>query len=202
MNAQTQRPVVVTGASTGIGEACALRLDKLGFTVFAGVRKDSDAEKLKQKASPRLTPIFLDVTDPESIASAVKIVTQIVGDRGLFGLVNNAGISIPSPLELIPIAEFQQQMQVNVTGQLAVTQAFLGLLRLRKGRIVNMGSISGRSATPFLGAYNISKFALEGFTDVLRMELRPWGISVSIIEPGAIATPIWEKSFASVDIAL
>jgi NAD(P)-dependent dehydrogenase (short-subunit alcohol dehydrogenase family) len=202
MIAQTQRPVVVTGASTGIGEASALRLDKLGFTVFAGVRKDSDAEKLKQKASPRLTPIFLDVTDAESIASAVEIVTQTVGDRGLFGLVNNAGISIPSPLELIPIAEFEQQMQVNVTGQLAVTQAFLGLLRLTKGRIVNMGSISGRSATPFLGAYNISKFALEGLTDVLRMELRPWGISVSIIEPGAIATPIWEKSFASVDIAL
>ncbi|MDP5338766.1 MAG: SDR family oxidoreductase [Nodularia sp. (in: cyanobacteria)] len=193
--------VVITGASTGIGAACALLLDKLGYFVFAGVRKDEDAEKLQEQASPNLKPIFLDVTDSKSIQSAVATVTNVVGDRGILGLVNNAGIAVPGPLELLPIAEFQQQMDINVTGQLAVTQEFLGLLRLGKGRIVNMGSISGRSAAPFLGAYNASKFALEALTDVMRMELRPWGISVSIIEPGAIATPIWEKSFLQVDTA-
>jgi NAD(P)-dependent dehydrogenase (short-subunit alcohol dehydrogenase family) len=200
MLAKNQGTVVITGASTGIGEACALRLDKLGFCVFAGVRKDSDAQKLQQKASQRLTPIFLDVTDADSIAFAVETVKNTVGDE-IFGLVNNAGIAVPGPLELLPIADFEQQMQVNVTGQLAVTQAFLGLLRQGRGRIVNMGSISGRSAAPFLGAYNASKFALEALTDVMRMELRPWGISVSIIEPGAIATPIWEKSFTQADTA-
>lgn len=199
MVAEIQRVVVITGASTGIGAACALLLDKLGFSVFAGVRKDIDGQALRQKASPRLIPIFLDVTDPESIISAVETVKNAVGDRGIWGLVNNAGIVIPGPLELLPIADFRHQIEVNVTGQLAVTQGFLGLLRQGRGRIVNMGSISGRSAVPFMGAYNASKFALEGLTDAMRMELRPWGISVSIIEPGAIATPIWEKSLSQAD---
>ncbi|MEH2435294.1 MAG: SDR family NAD(P)-dependent oxidoreductase [Nostoc sp.] len=201
MVAGNQRAVVVTGASTGIGQACALRLDQLGFSVFAGVRQDSDAQTLKQKGSQRLIPIFLDVTDAESIAAAVDRVTNAVGGAGILGLVNNAGIAVPGPLELLAIAEFQHQMQVNVTGQLAVTQAFLGLLRQSRGRIVNMGSISGRSPTPFLGAYNASKFALVALNDVMRMELRPWGISVSIIEPGSIATPIWEKSLSQSEIA-
>ncbi|MBN3960931.1 SDR family oxidoreductase [Nostoc sp. NMS8] len=196
-----QRTVVVTGASTGIGQATALLLDQLGFSVFAGVRQDIDAQTLKQKGSPRLIPIFLDVTDAESIAVAVDKVTNAVGGGGILGLVNNAGIAVPGPLELLTIAEFQQQMLVNVTGQLAVTQAFLGLLRQSRGRIVNMGSIAGRSPTPFLGAYNASKFAFVALNDVLRMELRPWGISVSIIEPGAIATPIWEKSLSQSETA-
>ncbi|HEY9802902.1 MAG TPA: SDR family NAD(P)-dependent oxidoreductase [Leptolyngbyaceae cyanobacterium] len=200
MLANNKGVVVITGASSGIGEACALLLDKLGFCVFAGVRKDIDAQKLQEKASQRLIPIFLDVTDADAIAFAVETVKNTVGDE-ILGLVNNAGIAVPGPLELLPIAEFQQQLQVNVVGQLAVTQAFLGLLRQGRGRIVNMGSISGRSAAPFLGAYNASKFALEALTDVMRMELRPWGISVSIIEPGAISTPIWEKSFTQADIA-
>jgi NAD(P)-dependent dehydrogenase (short-subunit alcohol dehydrogenase family) len=198
---QFQGTVVITGASTGIGEACALVLDQLGFSVFAGVRKESDAEALKQKASSRLTPIFLDVTDAESIQAAVKTVSQAVGSQGIRGLVNNAGIVVPGPLELVGIADFHQQLLVNVTGQLAVTQAFLGLLRSHRGRIVNMGSISGISPSPFTGAYNTSKFALEGLTDVLRMELKPWNISVSLIEPGAIATPIWSKSFMQSDVA-
>jgi NAD(P)-dependent dehydrogenase (short-subunit alcohol dehydrogenase family) len=195
-----QGTVVVTGASTGIGQACALLLDQLGFSVFAGVRQNTDAQTLKQKASPRLIPVFLDVTDAESIASVVEKVTNIVGDAGIVGLVNNAGIAVPGPLELLAIAEFEHQMQVNVTGQLAVTQGFLGLLRQSRGRIINMGSISGRSPTPYLGAYNASKFALEALTDVMRMELRPWGISVSIIEPGSIATPIWDKSLTQSEI--
>lgn len=200
MLVKSQGVVVITGASSGIGEACALLLDKLGFCVFAGVRKEIDAQKLQSKASQRLIPIFLDVTDADSIAFAVETVKNTVGDE-IFGLVNNAGIAVPGPLELLPISEFQQQIQVNLIGQLAVTQAFLGLLRQGRGRIVNMGSVSGRSAAPFLGAYNASKFALEALTDVMRMELRPWGISVSIIEPGAISTPIWEKSFTQADTA-
>ncbi|MEH1871978.1 SDR family NAD(P)-dependent oxidoreductase [Nostoc sp.] len=201
MVAGNQRTVVVTGASTGIGQACALLLDQLGFSVFAGVRQEIDAQTLKQKGSQRLIPIFLDVTEAESIAAAVDQVTKAVGGAGILGLVNNAGIAVPGPLELLAIAEFQHQMHVNVTGQLAVTQAFLGLLRQDRGRIVNMGSISGRSPAPFLGAYNASKFALVALTDVMRMELRPWGISVSIIEPGSIATPIWEKSLSQSEIA-
>ena len=201
MVVENQRTVVVTGASTGIGQACALLLDQLGFSVFAGVRQDADAQILKQKGSQRLIPIFLDVTDAESIAAAVEKVTNAVGGGGILGLVNNAGIAVPGPLELLAIAEFQHQMQVNVTGQLAVTQAFLGLLRQSRGRIVNMGSIAGKSPTPFLGAYNASKFALEALTDVMRMELRPWGISVSIVEPGSIATPIWDKSLSQSEVA-
>jgi len=201
MVVENQGTVVITGASTGIGQSCALLLDKLGFSVFAGVRQDIDAQTLKQKGSQRLTPIFLDVTDAESISSAADQVTKAVGGAGILGLVNNAGIAVPGPLELLAIAEFQKQMLVNVTGQLAVTQAFLGLLRQSRGRIVNMGSISGRVPSPFVGAYNASKSALVALTDVLRMELRPWGISVSIIEPGAIATPIWEKSLSQSEIA-
>ncbi|MDZ7957037.1 MAG: SDR family oxidoreductase [Aulosira sp. DedQUE10] len=199
MLAQTPGTIVITGASTGIGEACALLLDQLGFCVFAGVRQEADAQKLKQQASPRLTPIFLDVTDAQAIAFSVETVTNATNGK-LAGLVNNAGIAVPGPLELLPIADFEHQMQVNVTGQLAVTQAFLGLLRQGQGRIVNMGSICGTVAAPFMGAYNASKFALEALTDVMRLELRPWGISVSIIQPGTIATPIWEKSLTQADI--
>jgi len=196
----TKGAVVITGASTGIGAACAIRLDQLGFQVFAGVRKEADAQALQQQASPKLTPIFLDVTDTDSITASVEKVAIAVENSALIGLVNNAGIAVAAPLEFIPITEFRRQLEVNTTAQLAVTQAFLPLLRSAKGRIVNMGSITGRSATPFLGAYSASKFALEALTDALRLELRPWGIWVAIIEPGAIATPIWQKSLAQADI--
>ncbi len=192
----TPGAVVVTGASTGIGEACALRLDGLGLRVFAGVRKAADGDALVRKASGRLTPVLLDVTDAATIAAAAETVAKAVGEAGLAGLVNNAGINVAGPLECLPIAELRAQLEVNVIGQIAVTQAFLPLLRRARGRIVNIGSIAGRSATPFVGAYCASKFALEALTDALRMELRPWGIAVSIVEPGAVATPIWEKSVA------
>lgn len=188
--------VVVTGASTGIGEACTLGLDGLGLRVFAGVRKAADGDALTQKASGRLTPVLLDVTDAATIAAAAETVAKAVGEAGLAGLVNNAGISVAGPLEFLPIAELRTQLEVNVIGQVAVTQAFLPMLRKARGRVVNMGSIAGRSATPFVGAYCASKFALEALTDALRMELRPWAIAVSIVEPGAVATPIWEKSVA------
>jgi len=191
--APTAKSVVITGASTGIGAACALHLDKLGWRVFAGVRKQADAEALRSRASPRLTPIALDVADTLSISTAAGAVAGVVGDAGLDGLVNNAGVVVTGPVEFLPLPELRRQLEINVVGQVAVTQAFLPLIRAARGRIVNMGSISGRLATPFSSAYGASKFALEALTDAMRLELAPWGISVSIVEPGAVATPIWEK---------
>jgi NAD(P)-dependent dehydrogenase (short-subunit alcohol dehydrogenase family) len=191
---ETSGAVLVTGSSTGIGEACALYLAQRGFRVFAGVRRESDGQSIQAKASGALTPVILDVTDAAGIAAVRDAVAASAGRRGLAGLVNNAGIAVPGPLEILPLDEFRHQWEVNVVGQLAVTQAFLPLLRKARGRIVMMGSISGRLASPFIGAYAVSKFALEAMTDALRVELMPWGIEVSIVEPGSIATPIWEKS--------
>ncbi|MGH2405998.1 MAG: SDR family oxidoreductase [bacterium] len=194
--------VVVTGASTGIGRACALRLDRLGFQVFAGVRKDGDGKALKKKARGNLTPVRLDVTDDAAIVAAAETVGNAVGEEGLLGLVNNAGVAMPGPLEFLPLEDLRSQMEVNVIGQVAVTQAFLPLLRKGSGRIVNIGSIGGRMATPFLGAYSASKFAMEALTDSLRMELKPWGIHVSLIEPGDIDTPMWDKGQSAADVLL
>jgi NAD(P)-dependent dehydrogenase (short-subunit alcohol dehydrogenase family) len=195
--------VVVTGASSGIGRACALHLAALGFQVFAGVRRAEDGAALRAASSDRLTPVPLDVADESSIHAATETITAAVGAAvgaaGLAGLVNNAGIGVAGPLEFLPLAEFRTQLEVNVTGQLAVTQALLPLLRQGRGRIVNMGSIGGRIAAPFVGPYSASKFALEALTDALRMELRPWGLHVAIVEPGTVATPIWEKSVARAD---
>ncbi len=193
------RAVVVTGASTGIGEACALRLDTMGWRVFAGVRRDEDGARLKEKASDRLAPVFIDVTDGASILSAAENVTATVAGTGLAGLVNNAGIALGGPLEYLPVDELRRQLEVNVVGQIAVTQAFLPLLREGRGRVVNIGSSNGMLATPFFGPYCASKFALEGLTDSLRQELRPWGIEVSVVQPGSIATPIWDKGRATAD---
>ena len=194
MNQIDQMTVVVTGASTGIGAACALDCAGRGMTVFAGVRDPRAGEALATKGGPSIIPIMLDVTDEPSITRSVEVVQRAVGAAGLGGLVNNAGIVIGSPLEVIPLSQLRKQLEVNVIGQIAVTQAFLPLLRRGRGRIVNMGSIAGRGTIPLLGPYSASKYALEALTDALRMELQPWGIQVSIIEPGAIATPIWEKS--------
>ena len=194
MNQTNQMTVVVTGASTGIGAACALDCAGRGMTVFAGVRDLRAGEALAAKGGPSLIPITIDVTDEPSIARSVEAVQLVVGEKGLGGLVNNAGIVVGSPLEVIPLSHLRKQLEVNVIGQIAVTQAFLPLLRRGRGRIVNMGSIAGRGTIPLLGPYSASKYALEALTDALRMELQPWGIQVSIIEPGAIATPIWEKS--------
>jgi len=193
------KAVVITGASTGIGAACAWHLDRLGFTVFAGVRRIEDGEAVKAQASGRLQPILLDVTDAGSIEQARRQITGQVGPRGLAGLVNNAGIAVAGPLEAVPIADLRRQFEVNVIGQVAVTQAFLPLLRTGRGRIVNMGSIAGRAAMPVMGPYSASKFALEALTDALRLEVQQWGIQVSIVEPGAIATPIWTKSGAKAE---
>ena len=200
--APTPKTVMITGASSGIGAACALHLDKLGLRVFAGVRKQSDAESLRAKSSPLLTPIALDIADTLSVSTAASAVAGAVGSAGLDGLVNNAGVVVAGPVEFLPLPELRRQFEINVVGQVAVTQAFLPLIRTARGRIVNMGSISGRMATPFLGAYGASKFALEALTDALRLELAPWNISVSIIEPAAVATPIWEKSAKTAEAIL
>lgn len=186
--------VVVTGASSGIGEACALHLDKLGCRVFAGVRDPADGEALRAKASERLMPVLLDVTDAASIRQAAETVGAAVGAAGLAGLVNNAGIGGGGPLEVVALGELRKVFEVNVIGPVAMTQALLPLLRQGRGRIVNIGSIAGRAATPFFGPYAASKFALEALTDAMRLELRPWGIHVSIIEPGAVESRIWEKA--------
>jgi NAD(P)-dependent dehydrogenase (short-subunit alcohol dehydrogenase family) len=191
--------VVITGASTGIGRACALELDRRGFRVFAGVRSDAAAGQLRAEASSRLTPVSIDVTIGDMIAAAAKTVADAVGDAGLAGLVNNAGVAVSGPLELTSIDELRRQLEVNVIGQVAVTQAFLPLLRKAKGRIVNMSSINGGLAPPYMSPYSASKFALEAITDALRLELRRFGIRVSAVEPGAITTPIWEKAVTAAD---
>jgi NAD(P)-dependent dehydrogenase (short-subunit alcohol dehydrogenase family) len=183
--------VVVTGASTGIGEATALHLRELGFEVRAGVRNEKDAERLR---SGGVTPLRIDVTDAGSIAAAAAE----VGDS-LAGLVNNAGIAVSAPLEFVPIDELRRQLEVNLIGQVAVTQAFLPALRRAKGRIVSISSIGGRIALPLAGPYAASKFALEGASDSLRRELRSQGVEVCLVEPGGIKTPIWEKGTAAAE---
>ena len=187
--------ILVTGASTGIGRACAVRFAELGYRVFAGVRKMPDGEAQRPDGAGLIEPVLLDVTSPESIAGALAV----IGDQPLAGLVNNAGIATLGPLELLPIDAWRRQFEVNVIGLVAVTQACIPLLRRGPGRIVNVGSVAGRSALPGSGAYDASKFAVEAISDVLRMELHAWGISVSLIEAGAVATPIWEKSLREAD---
>jgi NAD(P)-dependent dehydrogenase (short-subunit alcohol dehydrogenase family) len=184
--------VVVTGASTGIGEATALQLHKAGFRVFAGVRKPEDGDRLRAAGVTVIQPF--DVTKAEHVEAAVKSVEEALDGTPLRGIVNNAGIGIGGPLEALDLDDFRRTIEVNTTSQLAVTKAFLPLLRRSKGRIVNMSSIGGRVAQPFAGPYVTSKYALEAVTDVLRVELLEWGIDVIAIEPGTIATPIWEKS--------
>lgn len=183
--------MLVTGASTGIGRATALRLDAAGWRVFAGVRREDDAQALRGAGTPNLRPLILDVTDPEQISAAAELVGNEPG--GLAGLVNNAGVAIPSPLETIPVDDFRRQLEVNLTGHVAVTQAMLPALRGAQGRIVFISSIGGRIAFPMTGAYHAAKFGIEAVGDVFRQELRSWGISVSIVEPGSIDTPIWDR---------
>ena len=180
------RTALVTGASSGIGEACAARLARAGWRVLAGVRRRGDAPEGTEE-------VELDVTDAAQIRAAAE------GVEDLHALVNNAGIAIAMPLEFVPLEELRHQLEVNLVGQVAVTQAFLPALRRTRGRIVFVGSIAGKSALPFLGPYAASKHALEAVADSLRLELRPWGIRVSIVEPGTIKTPIWTRGAAKAD---
>lgn len=193
------KSVLITGASTGIGRATALHLDAAGRRVFAGVRKEEDAASLREAGSERLEPLMLDVTDAAQIAAAAERIGSELGEAGLDGLVNNAGIAVPGPLETLPIDDFRRQVDVNLNAQVAVTQAMLPAIRAARGRIVFITSIGGLMAFPMFGAYHAAKFGLEAVGDVFRQELRPWGISVSVVEPGSIATPIWERGQEEVD---
>jgi len=190
------KSVVITGASTGIGKACALRMDREGWRVFAGVRKEADGSALSAEASERLIPVLVDVTDGASIAAMAAQVTEAVGEDGLHGLVNNAGMATGGVLEFVDLNELRRVLEVNVVGQLAVTQPLIPLLRQAKGRVVMMSSMAGFSSTPLTGLYAASKHALEAITDSLRLELHPWDIRVSSVQPGKIATPIWSKALS------
>ena len=191
--------VVITGASTGIGEATAIRLAESGFQVFAGVRKASDGDRLQARGLAGLRPLQIDVASQDSINTALAEVQAEVGDAGLVGLVNNAGITGGGPLEFTPMDEIRAMFEVNVFGLIATTQAFMPLVRRGEGRVVCTGSISGRTAVPFVAPYSMTKAAVQSLCHALRIELRPWGIHVVCIEPGSIATPIWEKGLSEFD---
>jgi len=193
------RSVFVTGTSTGIGRSIAVDLAAAGLQVFGSVRSTADGQALVQ-ATPigalALIPVMMDVRDVDSVRAAAAQVNALLPDGALWGLVNNAGISVAAPLEYIPLDAFETQLDVNLTGVLRCVQAFLPLLKPSRGRIVNISSMSGRVAFPTIGAYSTSKFALEGFSDALRLELKVHGMDVCVIQPGSIATPIWERSRA------
>ncbi len=191
--------VLLTGASSGIGAATALALDRAGMAVFAGVRDPANAAPLDRQSSDRLILLRLDITDQKSIAAAVTTLEEQLGGGGLDAVVNNAGEGIPGPLEILPLNQLREQFEVNVIGQVAVTQAVLPLLRRAHGRIIFVGSIGGKIAVPLAGAYNASKYAMEAVADSWRQELAPDGIAVSLIEPAAMATPIWAKAAGRVD---
>ncbi|MEQ1785051.1 MAG: SDR family NAD(P)-dependent oxidoreductase [Hyphomonadaceae bacterium] len=197
------KSIVVTGASTGIGWGCVKVLAGKGFHVFGSVRKTADADRLSAEFGKNFTPLLFDITDASAVAAGARQVSDHLKGETLFGLVNNAGIANPGPLLHLDIDAFRQQMEVNVTGQLIVTQAFAPLLGAAAdtrsktpGRIAMMSSVGGKVASPFLGPYSASKFALEGLSESLRRELMIYGVDVIIIAPGAIATPIWDKADA------
>jgi len=185
--------ILITGASSGIGKACALHLDRVGFHVFAGVRKDADYETLNKEATDRLKPILLDVTKEETIVDAASRISSEI-EFPLFGLINNAGIGISGVLEATPTEELRKLLEVNVLGLHAVTKAFLPLIRKNRGRIINIGSSAGFLAGPGISSYSASKFAVRAISNSLRLELKPSGIFVSLVAPGAIESSIWKKS--------
>jgi NAD(P)-dependent dehydrogenase (short-subunit alcohol dehydrogenase family) len=199
MNAR--KVVLVTGTSGGIGKACALRLARNGFQVFATVRRESDGAALKNEARDGVTPIVMDVTDGTSIRQAFDRIFEQAKD-GLHGLVNNAGIVSVWPLEFFPLEEFRKTLETNLTGVLAVIQTFLPLLRRGHGRIVNISSSQDTVPAPFMGAYAASKCGLVALSEVLRTELHSQHIDVILLVPGSIATPIWHRIFASYDKAI
>ena len=195
-----KKSIVITGASTGIGYAAAKELIARGYRVFGSVRKAADGDRLQRELGEAFTPLLFDVTDHAALQAAVARVAAMVGEHGIAGLVNNAGIAHNGPLMHVPLDEFRRVFEVNVVGALAVTQAFLPLLGARRdcphppGRVINITSISGGVTFPLFATYAVSKHALEALSDGLRRELSIYGIEVSAIEPGTIQTPIWDKS--------
>ena len=194
MNEQkSQKAVLITGTSTGIGHASAIHLDALGFQVFATVRKDEDADRLCENASGRLMPLRMDVTDPDSITKARGQVERAVGERGLWGLVNNAGVGLGGPLEFFPLDDLRWLFEVNLFGLLRVTQSFLPLVRKARGRIVNISSTASLGIAPFHGPYTMTKTSVNALSTALRLELRPHGVQVCLMICGSVDTPIWTK---------
>jgi NAD(P)-dependent dehydrogenase (short-subunit alcohol dehydrogenase family) len=190
----TRKHTLVTGCSSGIGRATALRLAAAGQHVYAGVRKPADGDELARSAGGgELTPLILDVTDAGQIAAAAAAISGHTGDAGLDGLVNNAGYGLACPAELVQLDAFRRQLEVNVTGQLAVTQAVLPSLRRARGRIVIISSIGVRFSPPFAGPLDATKAALAALGDALRQELAPWGVRVLIIEPATINSGAADK---------
>ncbi|CAN5704592.1 SDR family NAD(P)-dependent oxidoreductase [soil metagenome] len=189
------KSVVVTGVSTGIGWGITKVLTGQGVRVFGSVRKAADADRLKQEFGDRFVPLIFDVTDEAAVRAAAEQVRVALDGEPLMGLVNNAGVAVAGPLLHLPIADFRQQIEVNLTGVVATTQAFAPLLKGDPaGRIVNISSVGGKNGSPFMGPYNASKFALEGLSESLRRELMLFGIDVIVVAPGAVATPIWGKA--------
>jgi NAD(P)-dependent dehydrogenase (short-subunit alcohol dehydrogenase family) len=190
---------LVTGASTGIGRACVDELVRTGAEVWAAVRTDEDEKSLRDQHPDAVRVVRMDLTDPDSVRAAGE---RVCAAGPLHGLVNNAGVALPAPLEHVPLDVFRRQIEINLIGQLAVTQAVLPALRQAReqgapARIVMVGSIGGRIAGPMLGPYHASKFGLVGLSDTLRAELAPSGIAVVLVEPGAVATPIWRRGGAA-----
>jgi NAD(P)-dependent dehydrogenase (short-subunit alcohol dehydrogenase family) len=200
MSEQLKRSVVITGTSSGIGHATAKLLAERGFQVFGSVRSEADADRTSQTLGPNFCPLIVDVTDEQAVRKAADKVYEKIGQNRLYALINNAGIEMAGPLAYLPLQRFRLQLEVNLVGVLSVTQAFLPLLgtepkRLgRPGRIINISSMVGRLAVPFIGAYCASKFGLEGLSDSLRREMMLFGIDVIVVEPGAVLTPIWDKA--------
>jgi NAD(P)-dependent dehydrogenase (short-subunit alcohol dehydrogenase family) len=197
-----KKSVVITGASSGIGRASALRMFNAGWRVFATVRKPDDGNKLQSEISQEITPLVMDVQDRDSISAAAEKLSSQLGGQGLEGLVNVAGIGMVRPVEYATPEDLQTIFEVNVFGQIAVTQAFLPLIRQARGRIVNISSVGAHIAIPFGGLLNASKSAFGLLSDTLRLELRPFGIHVCTIEPGAINTPAVDKTLGNVDAVI
>ncbi len=196
------KSVVITGVSSGIGRGAAKVLVEKGFHVFGSVRKADDAKEIAAQLGDAFTPLVFDITDEQGVQKAALFVRELLQSETLFGLVNNAGIAVPGPLTHVSVDEYRQQLEVNLVGPLIVTQAFVPLLGADRslkgepGRIINISSVGGKMAGPFLGPYHVSKFGLEGFSDSLRRELMLYGIDVIVIGPGAVATAIWDKAEA------
>ena len=191
--------VVITGVSSGIGYVTAQYLIKKGFHIFGSVRKEEDAQKLEKEFGQAFTPMLFDVTEEKAVKAAAQLVRGKLNGKRLSGLVNNAGITVPGPLLLISPDDFRRQLEVNLTGQLIVIQAFAPLLGTdpslagEPGRIINLGSILGTIAIPFIGPYVTSKSGMEGFSDTLRRELKLYDIPVILVRPGSYETLIWKK---------
>lgn len=194
--------IFITGATGGIGSAIVKKLTELGYTVLAGVRSKEQGKRLKKEISPNIVPIEMDITISSSVEAASLEVGKFLGNNGIDGLINNAGCIIQGPMELLSLDEIKYQFDVNVFGQIAVTQALLPFIRKNSGRVINIGAVTGKTAMPFIGALSASKHAMEALTDALRVELKPWNIHVTMIQPAAIDTSIFEKANAASDRSL